>query len=125
MKEWRRIGMRDKLIELIKEVAIQYLDAYANAGKIADFLIANGVTFADVPDNNVGDKWIPISERLPEPFVSVLVQMPGEEPCPTVREGFLTNDGEWYAGHFARLKDEVTHWMPMPEPPKEKANDTD
>jgi hypothetical protein len=46
--------MRDKLVELIEEAAIQYLDAYANAGKIADFLIANGVTFAE--DNNVPRK---------------------------------------------------------------------
>lgn len=36
------------------------------AGRMADVLIAHGVTFADVPDNNVGDKWIPVRERLPE-----------------------------------------------------------
>ena len=38
-------------------------------------------------------EWISVTERLPEPFVSVLVHMPGEEPCPTVREGFISNDG--------------------------------
>ena len=65
-------------------------------------------------------KWISVEERLPEPFVSVLVQMPGEEPHPTVREGFITHDGIWFAGHFKRDPDEVTHWMPLPEPPKEK-----
>ena len=75
--------------------------------------MTNGVTFA--PDKNVGCKWIPVSERLPEPFVSVLVQMPDEEPCPTVREGYLTNNGTWYAAHFEREQSEVTHWMPMPE----------
>lgn len=64
-------------------------------------------------------KWISVAERLPEPFVSVLVQMPGEEPHPTVREGFISNDGIWCAGHFKREPDEVTHWAKMPEPPKE------
>lgn len=89
--------------------------------KLTDHLIANGVTFAD--DNNVGSKWIPVSERLPKPFVSVLVQMPDEEPCPTVREGYLTNNGTWYAGYFEREQSEVTHWMPMPAPPKEDNNE--
>ena len=75
-----------------------------------------GVTFAT--DNNVGDKWISVKDRLPEPFVSVLVQMPGEEPFPTVREGFISNDGVWQSAMFRREPGEVTHWMPMPQPPK-------
>jgi hypothetical protein len=123
--------MRDKLIELIKYGLLcpnmntpfgyacdtcQYAEApECDHARLADYLIANGVTFADVPDNNVGDKWIPISERLPEPFVSVLVQMPEERPCPTVHEGFLTNNGTWYAGYFERESSEVAHWMPMPK----------
>lgn len=75
----------------------------------ADHLIANGVTI---------QQWIPVTERLPEPFVSVLVQMPGEKPFPTVREGFISNNGVWHSAYFDRESDEVTHWRPMPEPPK-------
>ena len=63
-------------------------------------------------------KWIPVNDRLPEPFVSVLVHMPGEEPCPTVREGFISNDGIWQSVMFRREPGEVTHWKPMPQPPK-------
>lgn len=104
--------MRDKLVELLDEAHHKPLgkEYPERLGTIADHLIANGVTL---------QQWIPVSERLPVPFVSVLVQMPDEEPCPTVREGFLTSNGDWYAGYFTRPKDEVTHWMPMPEPPKE------
>lgn len=118
--------MRDKLIELIKYGLLcpnmntpfgyacdtcQYAEApECDHARLADLLIANGVTFR---------QWIPVSERMPEPFVSVLVQMPDEEPCPTVREGYLTNKGTWYAGYFERETSEVTHWMPLPEPPKE------
>ena len=60
--------MRDKLIELIDDNKACPFDDLACceceysditpcfAGRMADVLIANGVTFADVPDNNVGDK---------------------------------------------------------------------
>ena len=63
-------------------------------------------------------KWISVNDRLPEPFVSVLVHIPGEEPCPTVREGFISNDGIWQSAMFRREPGEVTHWQPMPKPPK-------
>ena len=63
-------------------------------------------------------RWIPVTERLPEAFVSVLVNMPGEKPSPTVREGFISNNGVWHSAYFDRESDEVTHWMPLPEPPE-------
>ena len=63
-------------------------------------------------------QWISVDDRLPEPFVSVFVHMPGEEPCPTVREGFISNDGIWQSAMFRREPGEVTHWQPMPQPPK-------
>ena len=63
-------------------------------------------------------KWIPVTGRLPEPFVSVLVNMPGEEPFPTVHEGFISNDGIWQSAMFRREPGEVTHWKPLPQPPK-------
>lgn len=43
--------------------------------------------------------WISVNDRMPEPWVSVLVYMPEERPLQVVRE--------------------VTHWMPMPEGPDE------
>ena len=65
-------------------------------------------------------EWISVDERLPAPFVSVLVYMPDETPHPTVREGFINKHGKWYAGGFDRLQDEVVAWMEMPEPPKKE-----
>ena len=59
-------------------------------------------------------KWVSVEERLPEPFVSVIVYMPQEAPCPPVHEGYRTKDGRWYSAHFVRDLDEVTHWMPLP-----------
>lgn len=62
-------------------------------------------------------KWISVEERLPAPFVTVLVHMPLEKPLPTVHAGYISKDGEWVGGMFKRDKDEVTHWMPLPEAP--------
>jgi hypothetical protein len=66
----------------------------------------------------VETKWIDTRQDLPRPFVSVLVFMPGELPCPPVREGYLTPDGGWYSAGFYRDAAEVTHWMPLPDGPK-------
>lgn len=64
-------------------------------------------------------QWISVSERLPEEFVSVLVCIPSENPLPTVKEAYLAN-GAWATKMAIFFMEEVTHWMPMPEPPKEK-----
>ena len=100
------MDVREKLVELfINTIGLTPTDAeiYAN-----DF-IANGVTVQE---------WISVDDRLPKPFAPVLVQMPGEEPFPTVREGFISNDGIWQSAMFRREPGEVTHWQPMPQPPK-------
>ena len=100
------MDVREKLVELlISTIGLTPTDAeiYAN-----DF-ITHGVTVQER---------ISVDDMLPEPFVSVLVQMPGEEPFPTVREGFISNDGIWQSAMFRREPGEVTHWKPMPHPPK-------
>ena len=99
------MDVREKLIEILEEPC----GGLYPACELADYLIANGVTVQE---------WISVDDKLPEPFVSVLVQMPGEEPCPTVREGFISNDGIWQSAMFRREPGEVTHWQPMPQPPK-------
>ena len=63
-------------------------------------------------------EWISVNDRLPEPYVSVLVNMPGEKPFRTVREGFISNDGIWQSAMVRREPGEVTHWQPIPQPPE-------
>ena len=103
------MDVREKLVELINDC--RFMEGYGMdlVERQTDHLIAHGVTVQE---------WVSVKDRLPEPFVPVLVQMPGEEPFPTVREGFISNDGIWQSAMFRREPGEVTHWQPMPQPPK-------
>lgn len=77
------------------------------------------------PDNNVGGKWIPVSERLPEVGKNVLMYFKKEGG--TIVSGYFAymeeetpiwnayTDGGWYTDCECK----PTHWMPLPEPPKE------
>ena len=57
------------------------------------------------------DKWIPVSERLPEFGDVVLV-------CDS--KGYVKKDFRYDADGKWMLTDFVRHWMPLPEAPKER-----
>ena len=84
--------LREKLVELMKAQPCLNRDcyyceengAYCELYKMADFFIANGVTFAK--DTDVPNKWISVKDRLPDEYVSVLGHMTDAEPFPEVRE---------------------------------------
>lgn len=93
--------MREKLIEIVREIR-RTTTAWHTAEDIADKLIANGVTI---------QRWIPVTERLPDwRDGKVLV---------STKYGFSicerTVNGRWKGQHA----NWITHWMPLPEPPKE------
>ncbi|MBQ2269723.1 MAG: DUF551 domain-containing protein [Bacteroidaceae bacterium] len=120
---------REKLIKLLHEANHEFdigcdpVKPYSHV--VADYLIANGVTV---------QRWIPVAERLPEEDGEYLVWFGRNmfehyaevrhfaKDGETVDEYDLHNeknvwyyyDSEW--GYVACLN--VTHWMPLPEPPK-------
>lgn len=61
-------------------------------------------------------KWIPVEERLPEPFENILV-------ANKRGKHYDIDKGWWNGSFFDRCAKggyhNVTHWMPLPEPPKE------
>lgn len=68
-------------------------------------------------------RWIPVTERLPQNYIAVLVYLPGERPLTAVHEAYIGGDGAWHSSVVYGVENEdVTHWMPMPEPQKEGAN---
>ena len=108
------MGMREKLIELIQS-AVNGCATYW-AGLIADNLIANGVTI---------QKWIPVTETPKERccyFVTVKHWLDGK---PVTREAYW-NGADWLScDRMHELTPRVTHWMPLPEPPKEERRTDD
>ena len=122
---------REKVIELIGTTEYGNGSLVGNnfqkgfIEKIADHLIANGVRLEEKQAISDENKWIPVSERLPEkhgkPYVCWLT-FPSGGAFPHILNWHEFGDNGYVKGkHFS---DEgldgmkVTHWMPIPEPPK-------
>ena len=80
---------------------------------------------ADAIEKISKQKWIPVTERLPEDGVPVLATYIGyntKKPRTDYIVAFDVNEYEWrdwiggYMENPVRVK--ITHWMPLPEPPK-------
>lgn len=111
------MDVREKLVELLTDNLPRcgnlprwdnplQLSCDEQVQRIADHLIMNGVTVQE---------WISVKDRLPE----------------NVKEGLLIalrwgevdigwcEDGRWGSQFVDEYEDgEVTHWMPLPRPPK-------
>ena len=78
-----------------------------------------------VTDNNVV-KWISVKDRLPETYTRVLVRVNGYKEILVgwYTETFKNSNNEkfdcWSIEYklSERSMEPVTHWMPMPAPPK-------
>lgn len=92
---------REKLIEVLTDDNCPLLYMQGDVGGLADYLIANGVTIQN---------WIPVTERLPGIGELVFV-CAGDH----MDSNYLESSDEWGFGFEHR----ITHWMPLPEPPKE------
>ena len=56
-------------------------------------------------------RWIPVTERLPVRFKSVLTV----DKYGVIAFNWISGDGKnWSTGYH------ITHWQPLPEPPKEE-----
>lgn len=126
------MDVREKLVELLDDMqrsGTGYFGSAIENKKIADYLIRHGVTVQE---------WIPVTERLPDEHESLFARYKDTDKwrnamfttisdrvivCAEYENGKRivktanTVDGVW------KVKDifhpcKVTHWMPMPHPPK-------
>lgn len=99
------MDVREKLVELVKLAGVRNKGV---ALGIADCLVINGVTVQE---------WISVKDRLPGKNVNCIVHY-RHAYCDTdgyFAIGFCYYDGEKFQIDLAY---KVTHWMPLPEPPK-------
>lgn len=130
--------MKDKLIELISHgeyhipcvvdetcecVGPESVCYFCRLVAIADYLIAHGVTLAE--DTNILSKWVSVKERLPRDEKPVLVYygfMHKENGGTALRYtgtlSYFCFDPHPHWQHESTGLT-VTHWMELPEPPKE------
>ena len=119
---------REKLIELLKGNLPYHSNEVAywsdeHIGALADHLISNGVVVRE---------WIPVTERLPDlELVEAMSNDTDFYPCLAVIKherlmGRRYISKLWYDkngfidGDCIDRTSNVTHWMPLPEPPVRK-----
>ena len=110
------MDVREKLVEILKQAPFEgkALDEWwweEKIKRIADHLISNGVTVQE---------WIPVDDRLPEVggyVVCIAKRNPFFRFMPMVAR--IEKNG-WVNPMTEQYISEVTHWMPLPELPKEE-----
>ena len=115
------MDVREKLVELLGADICKYnycedCECFENEEEcfatinysMADHLIANGVTVQE---------WISVKDRLPEPWKQVLIYSL-HDFCESAV--YIGVPGKWRVtwNHEMLDADSVTHWMPLPLPPK-------
>ena len=116
------MNVKEKLVELLTDLYgcdPAYYDVDACA--IAQHLVANGVTMP---------QWISVDDRLPDEtgrYLAVKKRIApddfGGDRTDIVIIRFFVDDGFRMPVHIPdwinkKINEEVTHWMPLPEPPK-------
>ena len=69
--------------------------------------------------DNISNGWISVSERLPEEGVTVLIYTIDGETKEAHLSGYLDL---WSDNEDVYRYDDITHWIPLPEPPNESAS---
>lgn len=107
------MGDREKLMDLIcGHNAVKCDGEHGKCLNFADYLLANGVTL---------QRWIPVTEQKPPENTRVLLFIPNVAEGGKVRIGVLEPINLWFTeGRDRLLYSQVTHWMPLPEAPKEE-----
>lgn len=83
---------------------------------------------ANAAPSDEGSAWIPVSERLPDLGEHVLTLRRREEfsKLPSVKEDWIEDDRDdglfWSEDGDLAVGDGITHWMPLPTPPRQVAH---
>lgn len=108
---------RETLIGLLQTAPMDIMGNHP-IGSIADWLIANGVTF---------QRWIPVSLGFtPERFGIYIVAIRDNDPDKTIYTDCADYDPftkNWLPHGCYSKGCEILYWMPLPEPPNGERKD--
>ena len=139
------MDVREKLVELLDDMqrsGTSYFGSAIENKKIADYLIAHGVTVQEnveisdellkqlknapitickeEPSIELVQEWISVNDRVPEAggyVVCIAKRNPFSRFMPMVAR--IKKNG-WVNPITEQYISEVTHWMPLPDPPEEE-----
>ena len=97
------MDVREKLIEILRKPIFPH-ELVDPTEAVADYLLDSGVTVQE---------WISVKDRLPEDQEEVLVCTRSKNGIRNIDKGYMAIDRFIHRGRA-----EVTHWMPLPQPPK-------
>ena len=120
------------LLNMRKDYLIEYIRTLEHNYNVAVSFNENQAKY--IESLGVLPKWIPVTERLPEDDlpkcskvkqIKVLTVLKSDKGVRTVRSQMRFRC-TWYSDAapwaWKYSGSEITHWMPLPEPPKEESN---
>ena len=105
---------RSKLLNTIDENARLYGLTCANKLNFMDIVRRQEAVYAE-------QKWISVKDRLPEPDTKVLVYGRNEYGVYCITCLYSAHRKWLYHNRTTADGETITHWMPLPEPPKEES----
>lgn len=97
-------------VDFIEQLQQELIDERYRHDRLQDFCVAQGDELSKI---KAQQRWIPVTERLPEDDDDVLIMSSG-----SISMGYF-NIFRGYWVDYEGDDDNITHWMPLPEPPKE------
>ena len=95
--------------ELAKNVALEAINT----------ILVDGKTISEWIEQLKAVRWISVKDRLPEPDTKVLVYGRNEYGVYCITCHYSAHRKWLYHNRTTADGKTITHWMPLPEPPKE------
>lgn len=115
------MGLKDAESTLLLSEAA---DAIEELDKLLDGVSADNDALCETIERIKSPRWIPVAEQLPDGEVLAFNALKGSHGYHEYLLGYVGADSESDTGFRCENEGEilmnVTHWMPLPEPPKEE-----